>query len=354
MTTYSLSTYVTAYELARHTAPDGALLPLIQSLSQELQIFGDVHFEECNDGTGHIGVTEYYQPVGTWRGYNEGVAAEAPISADFREPTCMIDSRFHADRAMLFDKAGGDMGKAAALRARMLSQFIVGHLKTISTAMLYGTRSDGKSPRGIMKRSDYNSLSSSYVHDNAGGAASGTANKTSLLVIGHGALKYHWIYPKGFAVNRNIVNQPGSPIQGVGLRVEPLNDDWVTDVGGSDKYMAVRNHVSGRVGHAVEDARYIQRICNISTTNIDGVDDFSIDEDAIIDAINALPDDQNAVIYGNKTARAQVLKRVKDKGNVWHMANDPFAIGKLRECPFFDTVPFHVWEGITNSEATVT
>jgi len=353
MTTYSLSTYVTAYELAKDTAPDGSLLPLIQTLSKELQIFGDVHFEQCNDGVGHHGVTEYYQPVGFWRAYNEGVATEAPISAEFREPTCMIDSRFVADRALLFDQAGGDAGKAAALRARKLMQFIVGLLKTESTAMLYGTRSDGKSPLGLTKRSDYNSVSSSYVHDNAGGAASATANKTSLLVIGHGEQKYHWIFPKGFAVNRNTVNQPGSPIQGVGLKIEALRDDWETDVGGSNKFMAVRNHISGRIGHCIEDARYVQRICNISTSNIDGVDDFSIDEDVIIDALNALPDRSNAVIYGNKTARAQVLKRVKDKGNVWHMSEDPFSISKLEKCPFFDTVPFHVWEGIVDTEAKV-
>ena len=97
MTTYSLSEYVTALELARHVGPGGSLLPIIQALSIEIPIFGDVHQEECNDGTGHIGVTEYYQPTGTWRGYNEGVAASAPISVDFREPTAQLASRFQAD-----------------------------------------------------------------------------------------------------------------------------------------------------------------------------------------------------------------------------------------------------------------
>lgn len=356
MTTYSLSTYVTALELSNQVAPDGSLRPLIQSLSKQMAIFGDVHMEKCNDGTGHWGATEYYQPVGTWRAFNEGVASEAPISYPFREPTAQLASIFKCDLDLLMQKAGGDGGKAGALRARMVSQFIAGILKKVSTAMLYGTRADGKSPRGLTVRSDYNTLTSSYVHDNAGGAASATANKTSLLIIGHGAEKYHWIYPTGMgAPPPNVVAQPGRAIEGFGLKIVALPDDLITDVGGTNQFLAVRNWIKGAWGHAVEDARYVQRVCNISTSNIDNVDDFSVDEDVLTDALVALPDKERAVIYGNATVEAQFIKRANTKGNNWHMDKDPFGYAAAGDnVPFFGTVPFHRWDSIVDTEATVT
>ena len=350
MTTYSLSTYTTALELARQVDPKGALVPLIQALSIQIPIFADVHMEECNDGSGHIGTTEYYQPVGQWRAYNEGVSTEAPITADFREPTAMMNSIFKADRAMLIRKARGDMGKAAILRSRMLGQFTAGMLKTISTALLYGLRSDGKSPKGLTKRSDLNALSSSYVHDNAGGAASATANKTSLLLIGHGPMKYHWIYPEGIAPPSGTLEQPGKAITGFGLRNDPLPDDLVLDVGGTKEYLSVRNWMTADVGHCIEDARYIQRIVNISTSNIDGVDDFSFDENVAIDAVENMPDLVNAIWYCNKTMRAQIRKRHNDKGNVFYKPEEPNAPEVLRLCG----LPVHVWESMVNTEATVT
>ena len=350
MTTYSLSTYITALELARNLDPKGALVPLIQSLSKLIPIFADVHMEECNDGSGHNVTTEYYQPTGQWRMWNEGVETEAPITADFREPTALMNSIFEADREMLFQKAKGDGAKAAMLRSRMLSQFYAGMLKTISTSLLYGTRTDGKSPRGLLVRSDYNALSSAYVHDNAGGAASATANKASLLLVGHGSLKYHWIYPQGIAPPTGTVTQPGAAITGFGIRNDPLPDGLAYDVGGSKRFLAVRNWLSARVGHAIEDARYIQHVVNISTTAIDGVDDFSFDEEVSIDAVEAMPDLENAVWYCNKAVRGQIRKRHNSKGNVYYKPEEPDAPEVLR----LHGLPVHVWESMTSTQATVT
>jgi len=282
--------------------------------------------------------------------FNEGVESEAPISAEFREPTAMMNSIFKADRAMLWRKAKGKGDKAAMLRSRMLGQFTAGMLKTISTSLLYGTRSDGKSPRGIMQRSDYNALTSEYVHDNAGGAASATANKTSLLILGHGPQKYHWIYPEGIAPPDGTLTQPGKAITGFGIRNDPLPDDLVTDVGGTKEYLAVRNWMTADVGHAIEDARYVQRVCNISTSSIDGVDDFDIDEKVIIRAIHKLPDRENAVIYCNGTLGAQIDVRASEKGNVFHMAKDPFGV----YVPHIRDLPIHTWDSIVDTEATVT
>jgi len=350
MTTFALSEHVTAFELSKHIH-EGALMPLIQALSQEMEMFSDVHMEAANDGSGHLGTTEYYQPTGTFRAFNEGIATEAPLSAEFREPLVMLDGRFKADRALLLKKARGDSGLAGQLRARMIGQYMVGMLKNLQTEIIYGTRSKGKSPLGLELRSDYNAISSAYVHDNAGGAASSTSNKTSLFLIGHGPEKYTWIYHKNEAPEGGSISQPGTPLSGLGVTVEALPDDWVLDASGTAnrEFMAVRNNLSLHVSHAIMDARYVQRMVNISTTNIDGVDDFGFDERVLIDMLEAMPDLNNAVMYCNKTLRAQIRKRINEKGNVWHSVTDPFG----RVVPGIDNIPLHIIENITDEEAYV-
>jgi len=351
MTTFALGEHLTALQISINIDPKGALIPLIQALSQEMEMFGDAHFEACNDGSGHIGVTELSQPTGTYRAFNEGIATEVPTFAEFREPMVMLDGRFKADRALLLKKARGDRGLAAQLRARMIGQYMVGMLKNHMTELIYGTRATGKSPKGIEMRSDYNTLSSAYTHDNAGGAASSTENKTSLLLIGWGPEKYTWIYSKNEAPEGGSINQPGTPLTGVGISVEALTDDWVDDVlaVANRKFMAVRNNLNLHISHAIMDARYVQRMCNISTTNIDGVDDFGFDEKVLIDMLESMPDHNNAVMYCNKTLRAQIRKRINEKGNVWHTVTDPFG----RKVPGIDNIPLHIIEKITNTEATV-
>jgi hypothetical protein len=80
------------------------------------------------------------------------------------------------------------------------------------------------------------------------------------------------------------------------------------------------------------DARYVQRMCNISTSNIDQIDDFSFNQEVLITMLHAMPDLNNAV------------------GNVFHMAEDPF--GKW--VPHVRQVPIHINERIVDTEATVT
>ncbi|KKL62493.1 hypothetical protein LCGC14_2184650 [marine sediment metagenome] len=351
MATRNLGQFVTALELSRHIH-EGALVPLIQSLSKEIQMFGDANMEVANDGSGHIGTTENSQPTGNYYGYNEGIATEASTSAEFREPLIMLGSRFQAHKKLLIKQARGDMQLAGAIRARMIGQSMAGMLKNHMTQILYGSRLTGKSPLGIFTRTDSNNLASAFVHDNARGNASATANKTSALLIGWGPLKYTWIFPEGEAPASGNIAQPGSPLTGVGITVEALPDDWVEDVDADStkKFMAVRNELGLDTSHAIMDARYVQRQCNISTSNIDGDDDISFDESILIEMLHAMPDRENAILYVNKTLGAQIDNRANIKGNVFHMKDDPFG----NYVPHVREVPIHINEQIVDTEATVT
>jgi hypothetical protein len=147
------------------------------------------------------------------------------------------------------------------------------------------------------------------------------------------------------------IDQPGSAIEGIGIRVRALHDDWEDDViGAGDKFLAVRNDLQLRTSHAIMDARYVQRMCNISTSNIDQIDDFSFNQEVLITMLHAMPDLNNAVLYVNKTLGAQIDNAALVAGNVFHMAEDPF--GKW--VPHVRQVPIHINERIVDTEATVT
>ena len=355
MSTYALASYATMLEQLKHDDKNSVLLPLINSLSERIDLIRVAHVEECNDGTGHQGVREFSQPTGTWRAYNQGIASEFSTSEPYREPTAMLDSKWHADKAMLLHA-----GNPGERRMRMIGQSMAGMMKNFSSTILYGDRStDGKRPQGIMTRAAWNTLSSARVFDNAAGNASGTANKTSMLLIGFGADKTSLIYPANDAPAMISSQFPDPGVTGMGVKVIPLSDDYVFQAGStSAEFLAVRNYLELHFGLAINDERFIQRICNISTTNIDGVDDFSFDENVMIDALTAMPNLDNAFWFVNKTLKAQLWKRVSEKGNVFHTATAPWGAEVLMAgtVPVLEMSPADIGRtgGILNTEATVT
>ena len=354
MAEYSLANYVTKLELMKHDGPGNSLLPMINSLSQRIDLLKVAYWQEANDGTGHKGIREFSQPAGSWRGYNEGVAVEVPSSVNFREPTGMLASRCQADMSLMrHSKNPGEK------RMRMMGQFSAGMLKTFATTILYGDRSvDGKRPNGIMSRTPYNSLSSARVHDNAGGAASVTANKTSILIIGFGPEKVSLIHPANDAPGSVDANHPDPDMSGAGIRITDLGPDLVKDPGGTNEFYAARSWIEFHWGIAIEDERYIQRICNISTSNIDGVDDFSFDYKVMNTALEAMPDHDGACILVNKTLRTQMRNAMAEKSNVFHTADFPWGKNQLA----YDNIPVLLMSptdtglagGLVNTEATVT
>lgn len=355
MTTRVLSSYVTMLEALTHEGADQRMLPLINSLAERIDFMKVAHVMPANDGSGHQGVREFAQPTGTWRGYNMGVANEASFSEPYREPTAMLESPWEADLAILEDS-----GYGPDLRMRMIGQSMAGMMKTVMTNILYGAHStDDLQPNGIMTRAAWNTLSSARTHDNARGNASATANKTSMLLIGFGPLKTALVYPGTSSPAQIGAGYPDKNVSGMGITVIPLQDDYVFQVGSTTlKYLAARNHLKIRYGLAINDERFIQRLCNISTSNIDGVDDYSIDENVMIEMMNAMPDLENAFIFTNTTLATQLWQRINEKGNLFHTMDKPFG----KNLPAFNGVPIlriapadiGLTGGILDSEETVT
>lgn len=329
MTLINLGEYIGLVDLAQREHNE-RLLPLVNVLGQRLDIVGDASWQECNDGTSHKGVRTSTEPTGQYRAYDEGITPEAGTSAPYEEPTCMLDGISKVDVKKIRHRSN-----PLAILAQYVGQYLAGMAKTFVGDIFNGDRSvDGKQINGINTRSDYNTLSSEYVYDNSGGNASATENKTSMYLMGFGNdMKVSFIYPQNDAPGAFNLENP--TVAGLGIRVKDLGEILTQADVGSGDFMAFVAWLESHFGLCIHDPRYIRRVVNISTTNIDGVDDFSFDENYMIDAMNDIPDLENAFWYVPRILRAQIRKRCNEKGNLFHTMQDPFGkwVTMLDETP---------------------
>lgn len=354
MTTRALGTNLTLAELVRREDPDGTMADIVDVLSETNSIVMDATWMRCNDGSSNQNTRTVTEPTGAERMFGQGVQREAGVTEVTNEPTTLLSALSAPDADMMRQAPEGP----EIARATEDAIFINGITKTHVSRIFDGDRAAFPlRVNGINNRADYNALSSDFVFDNAQGNASATANKTSIYFIQFGPKKVNWIYPRGMAPNTSgmenaIGKSTVGPITmrdfGEELMQDPLNTT------NTAMYPAFRTWFTIAFGIDIADPRMIKRICNISTTNIDGVDDFSFDEDLMIDAYNELEDGKRgAVIYCNRAILSQMMKRANEKGNAhWTVTEEgegPFAQPVVR----FWGIPVREVAQISNVQATV-
>lgn len=343
MATLAMGTDLTLMELARRTTPDGQMANLIDMLREENHILDYATWMECNNGTYHEDTRTVTEPAGALRSLDEGVSQEAGVTELVTEPTTMMNGISIVDAKKYALQDSPD-----AYRLQEDGFFLRGMTKTFVGKLFRGDRtSDQRDIMGIDNRSDYNTLSSDYVYDNAGGDASATANKTSVYFIQFGPKRVSLIYPKN--------NPNGGGTQPI--KIKDYGESIIDQVGTSSakKYPALQTWFSIDFGLFIADPRCIKRIVNISTSNIDGVDDFAWDEDSMIDAYNDLEyNGEGCVILCNRTVLAQAMKRANEKGNAYFTqqveGEGPFA----RPVTRFQGIPMLRCDQILNTGAQIT
>jgi len=336
---------MTLSEMVRREDPDGSLAPLIDVISKENPILLDAKVTECNQGTSHKATRVATKPSGAERGYNSGIATEAGVTETHIEPTCMLDGLSEIDNALL--KHSPDM-LAARLQEDQL--FLSGMEDTRSNRLFNddsGSVTVGN--RGIYPlringfpfRADYNTLSSAHVFDNANGNASVTANKMSIWLVQWGAHKVNLTFP------RNDAFAGGE----FGVKMEDFGKKIITDDAGK-KYPAWRTWFETHFGLFIWDPRCVKRIVNISNTSIDGVDDFSFNEDFLIKAYMSMKyQRQGITIYAPESVLTQMWIRGKDKSNT-NFRNDKDQFGQM--VTFFNNAPIRQLDALGTTEATIT
>lgn len=332
MSALSLTGVMTLKELANRLDPGKKmLLPIVEALSQKNTLIDDAVFEEANNGTNHLIVRRTYEPAGSERYINQGVAATSSRTEQFMEPSCVIEDWSETDELLI---------NLAANKEQARFNEDVAHLegmrKRFAQRLLYGT-GQGLQIAGIQAR--FNTVDNVSCFDNSNGNASVTANKTSLYVVQWGQKTCHCFYPKGMA--------------NVGISAENKGKVTLTELSGTttlyrDVYRTKFQHAFGL---AVKDVRAVQRLANISTTNVDNVDDFSVDSDRIIDMLVNLPysDGVKTIIYCNRIVYAQLWKMAKDKINVDHDPANP----EGKPLIHFGGYPLRIEDQIVSTEAAV-
>lgn len=343
MATNALGTDMTLAEMRRRETPDGKMADLIDAISQENHILDHITWIPCNNGFYHEDTRVVTEPTGQERALDEGVTKEAGVTEVFTERTQELASISEVD-----DKKFRAAINPDSFRMGEDTLFLKGMTKTFVSRLFDGSvTTDPRRITGINNRTDYNQLSSDYTFDNAGGNASATGNKTSVYWIQFGGKMVNLIYPR---------NNP----QGGGdlpVKMEDFGKSIINQSGTSEtkKYPAWQTWFSMDFGLFIHDARCIKRIVNISTSNIDGVDDFAWHEDSMIDVYNELEyNGVGTVIFCNRTIFAQAQKRANEKGNA-NFSQDiegegPFARPVVR----FMGIPMERVDQITNTQSTIT
>ena len=344
MATIGSGSTITIAEMLRRETPDKRQADLVDITSQTNAIIADATWRMCNNGTFHQDTIIATRPSGDKRAYDQGVAPEAMVTELSLQPTVMHAGVSQVDSK----KAQHSTMDIAGYRTQEDAAFMIGMTEVLASDIFnLNNITDPRNFIGIHNRPDYNTLSSPYVYDNAGGAASVTANKTSIDFIQWGGKKVNMIYPRHDA--------PGAMGSDTPIARKDFPELLITDANDSTKkYPGFETWFEIAYGLFIHDPRTIKRIVNISTTNIDGVDDFSFDEDLMIDAVTDMEfNGEGAVGYANRTVWAQMWKRANEKGNATFTqqgVEGPFA-GRVLS---FSNIPIKRVDAITNVQATIT
>ena len=332
---------MTLAEMLRRETPNGLSADLVDVISQVNDLPKYMTAEECNNGSYHEATRIVTKPSGSERIYGQGVAPEAGVTEVVTEPTCLVAGLSQVDCS----QAEGFPGGAAAFRRQEEALFVSGLMdNTFMSRFFDGDRSTySRRINGLNYRSDYNALSSDYVYDNAGGDASATPNKTSIYIIQFGTKMVNMI------TKRNSTLTPSAP-----FTRKDFGEKLVVDPNDSTKQLPMyQTWFEASFGLFIYDPRCVKRIVNISTTNIDGADDFSFDENQLIYAYNDMEyGGRGAIICANRTVKAQMQIRANEKGNGWIQATEgegPFAKPVLR----FWGIPVVEVASITNTQARI-
>ena len=340
-TEIKLGSNLTMMELRRREDPDGSMATLIDAIAEENHILEHMTWVQCNNGRYHEGTIVVTEPTGQERAEDEGVTKEAGVTEKEVEPTCELASISEVDKKTYDRSASPD-----AMRLSEDTLFLKGMTKTFVSRFFDGNRAtDPRRIYGINQRAAYNTLTSDYVYDNSGGNASSTQNKTSVYFMQFGENKLNMIYPRGDSSSGGEM-----PVSMTDYGLQVISQSGTSD---TKKYPAYQTWFDLSFGIFIHDPRCIKRICNISTSGIDGVDDVAWYEDPMIDAFNDLEyNGTGAVIICNRTVLAQAMKRANEKGNAFYTESageGPFA----HPVTYWQGIPMVRCDQITNTQDTI-
>ena len=236
---------LTLADWAKRRDPDDRVATIIELLNQTNEILTDMLWVEGNLPTGHRTTVRTGLPEVAWRKLNYGVPQSKSTTVQVDDTTGMLEAFGQVDK----DLAELN-GNTAQFRLSENMAFLEAMNQRMAFTVIYGNSgSEPEAFTGLAPR--YSQISGATNGQNVL-SAGGSANLTSVWLVGWGESTIHGIYPKGSTA---------------GLQHTDLGLDTVTDAQGG-KYRAYQDHYQWKCGLAVRDWRYACRIANININDL--------------------------------------------------------------------------------------
>ncbi len=330
---------LTLADYAKRIGPDKQIGRVMEILEQSNEVLDDAMFLEANNLTTHRTVIRTGLPESYWRSLNRGVPKA-------KSRTVQVDDRIGIlETWSVVDAALAELnGQQADFLLSEERAFLESMNQEVAKTIFYGDLADNAAAfQGLGPR--YNTLNPSKAENAANVIdAGGTGpNCTSAWLCVWGDLSLHMIYPKGTAS---------------GLRREYLGRCPVVD-DDANEYMGYKTNYSWSLGLCVRDWRYVVRVANIDTaqlqTLLEGGSAGASGAQLIrcmIKAHNLIPNIRlgKAAWYMNREVKNLLDLMAAEKSNVnLTMAN--FAGENVTS---FKGVPVRQVDAIGNNESPVT
>jgi hypothetical protein len=240
---------LTLADYAKRLGPDKQIGKVMEILEQSNEILDDAMFLEANNVTTHRTVIRTGLPESYWRTLNRGV----PKS---KSNTVQVDDRIGIlETWSVVDSALADLnGQQADFLLSEERAFLESMNQEVAKTIFYGDTGlnsaafHGLAPRYSTLDAEKAGLAVNVI--DAGGTG---PNLTSAWLCVWGDLSLHMIYPKGTIS---------------GLRREVLGRVPVVDED-ANEFMGYKTNYSWSLGLCVRDWRYVVRIANIDTAQLD-------------------------------------------------------------------------------------
>lgn len=237
-------------DMAKRTDPDGKASRIAEMLNQTVSILDDVMWQEGNLLTGHQYTSRTSLPAPTWTTINTGITPTISTTAQSVESVGILGAVTEVAKEVA--EFGGN------LQANLLSEAraqMEGIGQEFSGTWWYGNVTTAPEEfHGLAPR--FNSLTGTSGENVVNGSGTGSDN-SSIWLVGHGVGKVYGIYPKGSKAGLEQINKGLETIEataGVG--------------GAGTRLLGYRTYYYWKCGVAVEDWRYVSRVCNIDISNL--------------------------------------------------------------------------------------
>jgi len=329
--------------ITKETGKDNKFLAnAVELFNQTNDLYEDLPFTQCNDGSVHTHIMDGNIPSGTWRRVNEGIRPTTSGSLQVSDTVGLLENRAECD--LVLAKKSGDV---AMFRHRQDRRITEGLNQQVAATYFYGDpRTDPKKFYGMSPRYDVlgnpsdkpsaNTFGMSHVLDAGGSSAD---SQSSIWLLGLGVdIGVFGIYP--------------NTAPNAGIEADDLGEIDLRDAEGK-VFRGYATHYRVQQGIAVSDWRYVVRIANIEYTA--AMDEAAINKmcDLMIDATMALPNLKlvRPVFYMNRTIHARLLKMATRKQNMLLGFSDIYGVKNQLN---ISNIPIKRCDALLNTEAVIT